>query len=108
MSIPQVFHRYSTGIPQLFQCASEELKRDREVVMEAVRQNSRALRFASEELKRDDTRYHWDCNFQGDCMVIVLHFDICPGGIPCADKNKLFSPHYPNYQCKSFCRWKKH
>ena len=31
----------------------EELKRDREVVVEAVRQNGGALQFASEELKGD-------------------------------------------------------
>ena len=30
-----------------------ELKRDRDVVIEAVRQNGDALRFASEERKRD-------------------------------------------------------
>ena len=30
-----------------------ELKRDREVVIEAVTQHGRALRFASEELKHD-------------------------------------------------------
>ena len=34
------------------QYASQELTRDREVVMEAVRQNGWALQFASEELKR--------------------------------------------------------
>ena len=33
--------------------ASEELKRDREVVMEAVKQNGRALEDASKELKGD-------------------------------------------------------
>ena len=32
--------------------ASEEQKRDREIVMEAVRQHGRALKHASEELKR--------------------------------------------------------
>ena len=35
------------------QQASEELKGDREVVMEAVKQNGHALQHASEELKRD-------------------------------------------------------
>ena len=33
--------------------ASEELKRDREVVIEAVRQNGEAIRFASKQLQRD-------------------------------------------------------
>ena len=27
---------------------------------------------------------HWGCNPPGDCKFIVLHFNICPGAVPCA------------------------
>ena len=37
---------------------------------------------------------HWDCNSPGDCKFIVLHFYICPGVLPCVDKNKC-SHHIP-------------
>ena len=43
---------------------------------------------------------------QAIVCVLCCTLDICPGVISCADKNKLFSPHDPNYQCKSFSRWK--
>ena len=33
--------------------ASEELKKDKEVVLEAVKQNGHSLQYASEELKKD-------------------------------------------------------
>ena len=44
-----------------------------------------ALLFAC-QWASDDTRFHWDCNLPGNCRYVVLHFDICPGALPCVDK----------------------
>ena len=44
-----------------------------------------ALLFAC-QWASDDTRFHRDCNLPGNCRYVVLHFDICPGSLPCVDK----------------------
>ena len=53
------------------QYASQELKRDREVVMEAVKQSGFALQFASEALREDREVCSATINMSSDAIYHV-------------------------------------